>query len=75
MAVKNVHVTKSDPPESTEILAEAIVRIGDGMKKLTESGLNEKAIVVLLHDATGLSKRDIKTVLDAQRRLAGWYCR
>lgn len=70
-----VKVKKSDPPESTEILAEAVVRIADGVHKLSESGLNEKAIIVLIHDRTKISKRDIKTVLDAQRQLAAWYCR
>lgn len=71
----NIHVVKSDPPESTEILAEAIVRIGGAMKKLGDSGLNHKAIVVLIQDATKLPKRDIELVIDAQKRLAGWYCR
>lgn len=71
----NVTVKKSDPPETTEILAEAIVRIGAGMKKLSDSGLNRLAIVVLIQDATKLPRRDIIAVLDAQQRLAGWYCR
>lgn len=62
-------------PETTEILAEAITRIGDGFRELQASGLNRKAIVVLLRDATGLGKRDIETVLDALARLRGWYCR
>jgi hypothetical protein len=75
MEMKTVRVTKSDPPEPTEILASAILRIGAGMKRLEAGGLNEKAIIVLLHDATGLPKRDIKTIIDAQRRLAGWYCK
>lgn len=73
--MKTIRVTRSDPPESTEILAAAITRLGEGMRRLEESGINEKAIIVLLQDATGLSKRDIKTIIDAQRRLAGWYCK
>lgn len=70
-----VHVTKSDPPESTEILAEAIVRIGEAHEKLQASGLNDKAIVLLRHDATKVPKRDIKLILGALPRLRGWYCR
>lgn len=70
-----VKVTKSDPPETTEILAEAIVRIGDAVEKLNKSGLNRKAIEVLLHDATKVARRDIKIILDSLPRLRGWYCR
>lgn len=71
----NVRVTKSEPPETTEILAEAIVRLGDAVKKLDQSGMNRKAIVLLLHDATKVGKRDIEDILDAIPRLKGWYCR
>ena len=70
-----VRVKKSDPPESTEILADSIVRISIALDLLVESGLNHKAIVILIQAATKLSKRDIEAVLDAQKRLAGWYCR
>lgn len=47
--MSKVRVTKSEPPESTEILAEAIVRIGQGFERLKLSGLNQRAIVILLH--------------------------
>lgn len=70
-----VKVTKSDPPETTEILAEAITRISDGFERLKESGLNERAIVVLIQAETRLAQRDIRTVLKALRQLKGWYCR
>lgn len=70
-----VRIIKSDPPETTEILAEAITRIGDSVSKLNASGINRKAIEVLLHDATKVNKTDIRTILDALPRLRGWYCR
>jgi hypothetical protein len=70
-----VHIVKSDPPETTEILAEAIVRIGEAADKLKSSGLNRKAIVLLLHDATKVGKKDIDAILNALPRLRGWYCR
>lgn len=70
-----VRVKKSDPPESTEILADSIVRISIALDLLAASGLNHKAIVILIQAATKLSKRDIEAVLDAQKRLAGWYCK
>jgi len=70
-----VRVKKSDPPETTEILADSIVRISEALTKLEASGVNRKAIVILIQAATKLSRRDIEAVLDAQKRLAGWYCR
>lgn len=71
----NVRVIKSDPPETTTILAEAIVAISKAMIALTESGLNRHAIVTLIVYETRLSRKNVNTVIDAQRRLAGWYCR
>lgn len=73
MPVKVVKTT--DKPESTEILAEAIVRIGEGFNKLNKSGLNKRAIAVLIQAETKLSMKAIGTVLDALPRLRGWYCR
>lgn len=71
----NITVKKSEPPESKEILAEAIVRISNGFTKLQASGLNKAAIVALLYDSTKISKRDIVAILDGLARLKGWYCR
>lgn len=70
-----VRVKKSEPPESTEILAEAIVRIGDAVTILNKNGLNRRAIVVLIQDATKIGRSQINEVLDALPRLRGWYCK
>jgi len=70
-----VRVIKSDPPETKEILAEAITRIGTAFEELQKSGLNRKAIIVLIQAETKLPRRDIETVLNALPRLKGWYCR
>jgi hypothetical protein len=78
MAIKSGPVRVVHPEEKPvpkEILAEAIVNIGKAAAQLQGSGLNRRAIVVLLQDYTKLSKTDITTVLDALPRLAGWYCR
>jgi uncharacterized protein with von Willebrand factor type A (vWA) domain len=71
----NVRVVKSDPPETKEILAEAITRIGNSVAVLNSNGLNKRAIVLLLQDATGLKRSDITLILDALPKLRGWYCR
>ena len=68
-------VKNQDKPEPTEVLAEAIVRIGSAMKKLEESGLNEYAISVLLQHETKISMRDIRLILNSMKKLQGWYCR
>lgn len=70
-----IKIAKSNPPESKEILAEAITRISESFTRLSASGLNRDAIIVLLHDHTKISKRDIKLILDSLTRLRGWYCR
>ena len=64
-----------DKPEPTEILAEAVIRIGENMEKLQKSGLNRRAIVALIYDYTKISKRDIELVLDSLAKMKGWYCR
>lgn len=70
-----VTVKKSDPPESKEILAEAVTKISDGFTKMLASGLNKQAIIILLQAETKLPQRDIRAILDALPRLKGWYCR
>ncbi|MDD5328053.1 MAG: hypothetical protein PHY02_09635 [Phycisphaerae bacterium] len=63
-------------PESTELLAANIIKVADGFEKLLKSPLNDRALIVLLHDAIGqsnISKGQIKLVLDALPRLKGWY--
>ena len=73
--MSKITVIKSVPPETTEVLAAAIVRIGEAAEQLRKSGLNERAIVVLLHDGTKVGMSDIRAVLNGLRQLRGWYCR
>ena len=74
--MSNIKVVKNaENPESTEILAEAIIRIGENFEKLQKSGINREAIVVLIHDMTKLPKRDIGLVLNSLAKMKGWYCR
>ncbi len=64
-----------DPDEvvSKEVLAKAICDLSDAANKLLLSGLNEKAIIVLLRDATGQSKGAIKRMLQAMSQLRADY--
>ena len=68
-------VKDAENPEPKEILAAAIIKIGEAADALRKSGLNEDAIVILLHAKTTVPKRDIKVIFDGLRRMRGWYCR
>jgi len=75
MTKASIKVVKSDPPETKQVLAEAVTRISEGFAALEKSGLNRKAIIILIQAETKLPLRDIRLVLDALPRLKGWYCR
>ncbi len=68
-----VSVVTNDPPIDKEVLAEAIVRLGQEVSKLNNTRLNREAIVVLLNHYTKLPQRDIKTMLDAIPQLQKAY--
>jgi len=59
--------------EDARRLAEAVKRIDKGMKEIAQAGLNRKALVVLLADITGVSKRDINEVLNGLEVLGREY--
>lgn len=68
-------IKNAEKPESREVLAESIIRISTSLEALRQSGLNERAIIALVHDECKLSKGDIKTVIESLAKLKGWYCR
>jgi len=76
---KNIKIKKSEEnPESVELLAKNIILVADGFKKVLESPLNQRGLVVLLHDAIGaqkVTKVQIRLVLEALPRLKSWYIR
>lgn len=71
-------VTIAQDPENPvkrEILAQSIVDISTSFNKLTRSGLNRRAIVVLIADDTKFSKGAIEAVLKSLDSLAQNYTR
>lgn len=61
-----------DPNEEVADLAEAIIRVADAGEKLLNSGLGQRAIVLLLQDSIGekyINRSQITEVLDALPRL------
>jgi len=68
-----VKVTQGEEEVPKEILADAIVKISDGFQRLKGSGLNRRAIVVLVKDASGVGMGDVNRILDAMEKLKDWY--
>lgn len=68
-------VLDEDEPENIKVIAASIIKISDGFAKLIESGLNERALVVLIKDHTGVAQYEIKKVLDCLPRLKEIYCK
>lgn len=58
---------------SEENLASAIRKISEGFDKLKKTGLNRKAIIVLLQDHTKVPKKQITKVLDGLGDLSKKY--
>lgn len=60
---------------STEILADSIVKISEAAQRLMNSGLNLRAITILLHDSINprIDRRDIQKVLLALPALSANY--
>ena len=57
-----------------ENLGDCIKKLSAGVEKILKSGLNQEAIIVLLHDKTKVSKKTIKNVLGALKTLEMDYC-
>lgn len=75
VAKKEQKVEKQNVQLDKETLADVIAKLSDGVDKLLRSGLNRRAIVVLLRDSTGCNKSDIERVLDGLQTLARDYAR
>jgi siroheme synthase len=68
---------QQDPAKIVEplVLAHAIVDIGKAMQRLATSGLNRKAVVLLVSHDSKVSQRDVIYVLDSLEHLAKTYCK
>jgi hypothetical protein len=76
--MKSTKITVAQNPDDVVepvVLASAIRGISQGMTKLLAQGLNERAIVCLLHEFTGIGKGDIKRVVKGLQELEREYCK
>lgn len=54
-------------------LRQNIQKLQEAVELLKKNGLRERAIIVLLHDLTGVGKRDIKAIIDGAAELQETY--
>lgn len=57
-------VQDKDKPVAANILAQAIMDVAEGMRQVSRSRLSREALIVLIHDRSKISKRDITLVLN-----------
>jgi hypothetical protein len=67
---------KQDPeaPIAAEVIAKAIIDIDASAKAILTAGLKYETIVTLIHDHSGLSKRDIRLVLNNLTAMRQTWC-
>ena len=77
----NIRVIKDEEnPETPEVLAAALIKIGDAMERLQQKGgLDDDAIAALVVNMRGMigkvSKSDVRLVIDGLARLKSYYIR
>lgn len=64
---------KEDEEIPHEVMAEAIIEISRGMRKLMNSRLRREAIVVLIKDKSGVNKSVIEIVLNNLEQLEAMW--
>ena len=80
--INNVKVIKNEEnPETPEILAASLIKIGEAMEKLMKEkgGISRDGIAALVVNMSGMQgkvgKRDVLFVMDALNRLKSYYIR
>lgn len=72
---ENIKVVQEElDPVTPEILASSIRKIAKEMQQIERSGLNRRALLVLLSGATKLPMKNIDYVLNALVQLEEIYC-
>jgi hypothetical protein len=62
-----------DEPLPVEVIERAVVELAAGMKRLNDTRLKRETIVALLHDTSGIGKRQIEVILNCLDRLEQLY--
>lgn len=76
---QNIRIIKNaEKPETPELLAESIINISKSFKKLSDQGLTQNAIIILLKGMPGMkdaSVVDIRLTLENLPKLSSYYVR
>lgn len=71
-AVRPALCLKIEPEVAAE-MSQHLAVISDAARKILSGGLNRRALIVLLHDYTGVGKREIDDVLKGLEALRRFY--
>ena len=74
MTKQKIRVDLGAPPIEKVMLAKAIVDASTSMKKLLASGLNTRAIRLLVADDSGVNQTQVKAVMESLSVLESRYC-
>lgn len=69
-----VNVNQENAPD-LDLLADQIIEVSQAFKKIVNSKLKERTVLLLLQDATGVPMGTIKKILEAGPKLALNYTR
>ena len=73
-ALSPVTVKKDEKnPEPVEVIAKSIIEISRGFQKMKDSRLNQRAIILLIKDLSGVQMGEIEKVLNAAASLEKWF--
>ncbi len=77
MSARTVKVVDGENPVTTEIIADAVLAIAQGVRKLRAGRLNDRALVLLIQHATSppMGQREVKAVLAGIDALEAEYLR
>lgn len=75
MAKQTITVKSNEEnPEPIEIIAQAVIDVSDAFKKIENSRLSRRAIVLLIKDrCNGIGITEIETILNVVPKLKDYY--
>lgn len=65
--------TNEENPEPVELIAQSIIDVAEAAKKMNDSRLKQRAVILLIKDVTNLPMKDIEAVLNAAGKLKEYY--
>jgi len=71
--IPKVTQKENEEPVTVEIIAQSIKKIGDAVEQMNRSNLSDRAIRVLLRDASGENMQSIRNILQSLKELKSLY--